>query len=81
MHGLDLTHSPTILELGNACSGSEVSAVHLLHDHVLKFQKDCFKETAMEDAFSVPFILSWPNLIRNYMETRALWLSNYCFPN
>ena len=44
MHGLDLTHSPTIFELGNACSGSEVSAVHLLHDHVLKFQKDGFND-------------------------------------
>ena len=44
MHGLDLTRSPTIFELGNACSGSEGSAVDLLHDHVLKFQKDGFND-------------------------------------
>ena len=44
MLGLDLTHSPTIFVLGNACSGSEVSAVQLLHDHVLKFQKDGFND-------------------------------------
>ena len=43
MHGLDLSHSPTIFELGNACSESEVSAIQLSHDHgLLKFQKDGF---------------------------------------